>query len=166
MSTTLKQQLPSSSTMGINDKTTTSSLSNEYTQSRDVWYSDGSLIIVTEALAFRVHTTIMAAHCEIFRDMVNMPQPKDSDDTGEKTYEGCPVLELQDPAIEMRHFLKAIYEFSSVQPRIMLSRNSLLTLLTHPKVRPIESQGKVPSRRSCTPPKHQIPGSPPSSTGH
>ncbi len=79
-----------------------------FTKCPDVWYSDGSLVIVTETLAFRVHASIMAANCEIFKDMASMPQPSDD----EEMYEECPVIRLQDSATEMKHFLGTIYNFS------------------------------------------------------
>lgn len=83
-----------------------------FTKCPDVWYKDGSLVIVTETLAFRVHTSIMAANCEIFKDMADMPQPKDGANTNEEMYEDCPVLRLQDSATDMRHFLATIYNWS------------------------------------------------------
>ncbi|PCH44594.1 hypothetical protein WOLCODRAFT_77087 [Wolfiporia cocos MD-104 SS10] len=87
----------------------------DFTPSNDVWYIDGSVVLVTEKTAFRVHGTIMAAHCEIFKDMFAMPQPAISDPDTE-TYDGCQVLRLQDSPANMKHFLKAIYDFSYFQP--------------------------------------------------
>ncbi|KAH9951133.1 hypothetical protein B0H21DRAFT_719718 [Amylocystis lapponica] len=72
----------------------------------DVWWTDGSVVFIAETTAFRVHASIMAATCEIFRDMFTMPQPEDID-----TYEGCQVVRLHDSAADLKHFLKAIYEF-------------------------------------------------------
>jgi len=81
--------------------------SQEFAPSRDVWYKDGSVVLVTEKVAFRVHTSILALNCDVFKDMVDISQA--SGDVGESdTYEGCPVVRLQDSAIDMQYFLKAI----------------------------------------------------------
>ena len=90
---------------------TPSPQSQEFVHCLDLWYNDGSLVIVTESLAFRVHTSIMATNCEIFRDMATIPQSKGSEETQEK-WEECPVVRLQDSATDMQHFLKAIYHIS------------------------------------------------------
>lgn len=79
-------------------------------KSLDVWYPDGSVVLVAEATAFRVHTSILAQNCEVFRDMDAIPKPEVVDDS-EETYEGCPVVRLQDNAADLEHFLKAIYNF-------------------------------------------------------
>ena len=81
-----------------------------FTPSLDLWYKDGSVVLVTEKTAFRVHTTILAANCEVFRDMANIPQPSDGD--GSEMYEKCPVIRLGDTATDMKHFLQALYDFS------------------------------------------------------
>ena len=82
----------------------------DFTPSLDLWYKDGSVVLVTEKTAFRVHTTILAANCEVFRDMANIPQPSDGD--GSEMYEKCPVIRLGDTATDMKHFLQALYDFS------------------------------------------------------
>lgn len=44
--------------------------SKDFVQCQDMWYNDDSIAIATESLAFRVHALVMAANCEVFRDMV------------------------------------------------------------------------------------------------
>ncbi|TFY54161.1 hypothetical protein EVJ58_g9022 [Rhodofomes roseus] len=87
----------------------------DYTPSTEVWYSDGSVVLVAEKTAFRVHGTILATHCEIFKDMFAMPQPVTPDPNAE-TYEGCQVLRLQDSSTDLKHFLKTIYDFTYFRP--------------------------------------------------
>ena len=84
----------------------------DFTKSLDIWYADGSVILVAEKTGFRVHTSILASACEVFRDMTAIPQP--TGDDGSETCEGCPVLRLHDAAADLHHFLKAIYDFSCV----------------------------------------------------
>jgi len=104
--------------MGADGKrsSTPSSLKDEFTPSLDVWYTDGSIVLVAEKTAFRVHGTILAANSEIFKDMFAIPQSATPDPDAE-TYEGCPVLRLQDSPADLKHFLKAIYDFSYFPPR-------------------------------------------------
>ncbi|KZT69232.1 hypothetical protein DAEQUDRAFT_669967 [Daedalea quercina L-15889] len=89
----------------------------DFAPSTDVWYSDGSVVLVAEKTAFRVHGTILAAHCEVFKDMFAMPQPAVPDASTE-TYEGCQVLRLQDSPTDLKHFLKSIYDFSYFRPGV------------------------------------------------
>ncbi|KAF9819325.1 hypothetical protein IEO21_02213 [Rhodonia placenta] len=83
----------------------------DFTRSRDVWFSDGSVVLVADKTAFRVHATILAMHSEVFGDMFTMPQPSEADLDAE-TYDTCPVLRLQDSPVDLKHFLKSIYDFS------------------------------------------------------
>lgn len=83
----------------------------DFVPSTEIWYSDGSVILVAGKTAFRVHGTIVATHCEIFKDMFAIPQPT-AQDASTETYEGCQVLRLQDAPVDLKHFLKSIYDFS------------------------------------------------------
>lgn len=85
----------------------------DFVPSADVWYTDGSVVLVAERTAFRVHCTILAAYSEIFKDMFGIPQPSTSDPSTE-TYEGHQVVRLQDAVADVKHFLKAIYDFPYV----------------------------------------------------
>lgn len=77
----------------------------------DLWYSDGSIVLVAESTAFRVHTSILGQNCEVFKDMTRIPKPETVDET-EEVFEGCPVVRLQDSTADLEHFLKAIYYHS------------------------------------------------------
>ena len=82
----------------------------DFSKSLDLWYSDGSVVLVAEKTGFRVHTSILASSCEVFRDMISIPHPASDDES--EVYENCPVLRLQDSTADLHHFLKAIYDFS------------------------------------------------------
>lgn len=65
--------------MGLDGETSKGPLSMapptpDFTLSQDIWYKDGSVVLVAEKTTFRVHTSIPAANCEAFRDMANIPQ--------------------------------------------------------------------------------------------
>lgn len=97
--------------MGLDEEKTSLTLSPpDFTPSQDIWYKDGSVILVTEKTGFKVHTSILATNCEVFRDMANIPQPSGEDDTAE-TYDHCVVIRLGDTTVDMKHFLHALYDF-------------------------------------------------------
>ncbi|KAI0792237.1 hypothetical protein C8Q75DRAFT_755086 [Abortiporus biennis] len=80
-------------------------------KSLDIWYPDGSIVLVAENIGFRVHISILASQCETFSNMQmdSSAQPKEDEEV-EKLDE-CPILRLQDKAEDLKHFLKAIYNF-------------------------------------------------------
>ena len=72
---------------------------------KDLHFKDGNIILVAEGLCFRVHSGQLARHSEVFRGMMDIPQPVDA-----LSIEGCPVVELHDSAQELTHLLTALYD--------------------------------------------------------
>ena len=70
-----------------------------------VWFPDGTIIIVAESQAFKVYAGVLAHQSSIFADMLQMPQPET-----QQTYEGCPVVVLQDPAEHVISLMLALYD--------------------------------------------------------
>ncbi|TCD62076.1 hypothetical protein EIP91_007498 [Steccherinum ochraceum] len=85
----------------------TTPISPSFTPSADVWYPDGTAILVAEGEAFRVYSGMLARQSPVFADMFALPQPPGSEDT---TYEGCPVVYMADSASEMRIFLRILHD--------------------------------------------------------
>lgn len=75
--------------------------------SKDIWHDDGDVVIACDRAGFRVHVDVLASYSAVFRDMADIPQP--AEERCER-YEGCPIIRLQDAAIDMRYFLQAIYD--------------------------------------------------------
>ncbi|KAI0732189.1 hypothetical protein C8Q72DRAFT_168499 [Fomitopsis betulina] len=101
--------------MATNETDTTQNMPPvDFIPSTDVWYTDGSVVLVAEKTTFRVHCTIVAAYCEIFKDMFKILQPSKPNPSTE-TYEGNQVVRLQDAPADLKHFLKAMYEFGCFQ---------------------------------------------------
>ncbi|KAJ7188670.1 hypothetical protein C8R46DRAFT_1341366 [Mycena filopes] len=71
----------------------------------EVWYKDGSVVLQTENTQFRVHFSVLALNSPFFRDLQDLPQPLE-----QPTVEGCPVIELQDACIDVKHLLNALYD--------------------------------------------------------
>jgi hypothetical protein len=76
-------------------------------RSPDLWYADGTVILTTESVQFRVYRGILAANSSVFDDMFSIPQPSDG---GDNLMEGCEVVQLHDSAADLGHFLRAIHE--------------------------------------------------------
>ncbi|KAI0342599.1 hypothetical protein BDW22DRAFT_1357039 [Trametopsis cervina] len=69
------------------------------------WYlADGNIILLAENMLFRGYRGLLAMHSPLFRDMFSMPQPGDAE-----TFEGCPVVRLQDSAFHIEWLFSALY---------------------------------------------------------
>ncbi|TDL25681.1 hypothetical protein BD410DRAFT_784719 [Rickenella mellea] len=90
----------------------------------DLWYSDGSVALIAEGTAFRVHGGLLAANSDIFKDMLRVPQP----DLVE-TYEGVPIIYLSDTKNDLEHLLKVIYRFQCLWPEAVIEFDVLASLL-------------------------------------
>ena len=77
--------------------------------SDELWFDDGNAILSAEDKQFKVHRGMLSTHSPIFKVMFSLPQSSDSDQDQAVTVQGCPVVELQDSAVELRSVLKALY---------------------------------------------------------
>ncbi|KAK7062833.1 hypothetical protein VNI00_000328 [Paramarasmius palmivorus] len=75
-----------------------------YERSTELWFEDGTLIVLAGRVSFRVYRGIVAQNSPIFEDMLSIPQPVDVE-----LYEGCPVVELLDAPEDVLPFLKALH---------------------------------------------------------
>ncbi|KAF8187700.1 hypothetical protein BJ912DRAFT_969265 [Pholiota molesta] len=80
-----------------------------------LWFDDGSLVIQATSIRYRIHRTIICQHSAIFRDMMAMPQPNDGSLDNENTFDGCPVVKLEDNSDELSMLLEALYNLDYVQ---------------------------------------------------
>lgn len=71
----------------------------------EFYFTDGSIVVRIGQTTFKVHSSILGLHSEIFKDMADMPQPTDGE-----LVDGCPVVDLQDDVKEFTDTLKAIYD--------------------------------------------------------
>ncbi|KAJ7188732.1 hypothetical protein C8R46DRAFT_1341417 [Mycena filopes] len=70
----------------------------------NVWYTDGSVVLQAVTTQFRVHWGVLTQHSSFFLDLEKLPQPPD-----QPSIDGCPVIELLDPAEDVENLLKALY---------------------------------------------------------
>ncbi|KAG5350367.1 hypothetical protein C0989_011323 [Termitomyces sp. Mn162] len=73
----------------------------------DYWYDDGSVIIIVEETAFRVHKSILSQHSDVFADLFTIPEPAARES---ESLEGCSVVHLQDDLHDFTQVIKAIYK--------------------------------------------------------
>lgn len=83
----------------------------ELKRDQEVWLDDGNIVLACESTVFRVHRSILAAHCEAFKDMFAVYAPPED----EEKYEGCALIFMPDKQVDMRRFLKALIYRKSVQ---------------------------------------------------
>lgn len=83
----------------------------EMKRDEEVWLEDGNVVLACESILFRVHRSILAAHCEVLKDMFSVYAPPED----EETYEGCPLIVMLDKHVDMSRFLKAIIYRKSVR---------------------------------------------------
>lgn len=72
-----------------------------------LWFEDGSVVLETEGIFFKVYSGILAQSSSVFKDMFSFPQPS-PDDSSAETYDGCPLVHMLDSAHDLRHFLRAL----------------------------------------------------------
>ncbi|KZP19272.1 hypothetical protein FIBSPDRAFT_1045635 [Athelia psychrophila] len=92
----------------------------------ELWFDDGSVILVAEATSFRVHRSILCKHSSVFSDIFGIPQPTNG---GPDTFEGCPVIRMHDSAHEFTQLLKACYDPFFPQDKNTISFHYALSIL-------------------------------------
>ena len=71
----------------------------------DFYFPDGSVVIIVENTAFRIHKYVLARHSEVFNGMWDIPQPLVSD-----MYDGCPSVKLADSKSDFIEVMKVMYD--------------------------------------------------------
>lgn len=76
-------------------------------RSSELWFEDGTIVLQTEGVLFRVFSGILSKNSIVFQQMFTIPQPETTE-----MYSGCPLVLLQDSAEDLTNFLKAIHDIS------------------------------------------------------
>ncbi|KAI0307208.1 hypothetical protein B0F90DRAFT_536285 [Multifurca ochricompacta] len=71
-----------------------------YRVCQDFWFSDGNVILSAGSFAFKVHRGQLERHADIFRTMLSIPQPDNTDGT----------IRLCDSPTDVYHLLRALYD--------------------------------------------------------
>ncbi|KAG8913592.1 hypothetical protein FRC00_002053 [Tulasnella sp. 408] len=78
------------------------------------WYDDGNVVLIVQDNAFRVYQGILIKRSQVMGDMFSIPQPtitdgaKDCVPDGQPSFEGVPVVKLDDKAKYFHLLLNAI----------------------------------------------------------
>lgn len=75
-------------------------------KSVDFWFTDGSVVLVVQNTAFRIHHSILSKHSDVFANLFTIPNPSNKDEM----FEDCPLVHLSDDLSEFTDTMKAIYE--------------------------------------------------------
>ncbi|KAJ7762633.1 hypothetical protein B0H16DRAFT_1311684 [Mycena metata] len=79
----------------------------------ELWFSDGTLVLVAGTSMFRVYGGLLAKHSPVFGHMLESPQSDDAE-----LIDGTPVVHLADNQDDLKYFLSALidYEFFGAFP--------------------------------------------------
>lgn len=79
------------------------------THDSELWFPDGSIVLLAEQILFRVYAGILSRASPIFRDMFAIGHVQTLD--AEETYQGCPLVVMHgDSASDVRAFLAALHD--------------------------------------------------------
>ncbi|TFY80055.1 hypothetical protein EWM64_g3962 [Hericium alpestre] len=99
--------------------------STELERSGDFWFDDGSIVIVAGSIAFRVHSSVLALHSQVFRDMLAVGQSTE----GQETMDGCPVVQLSDEYKDLYELLTVLYHPNTLRKDKGINYDLILPLL-------------------------------------
>ncbi|EIN04259.1 hypothetical protein PUNSTDRAFT_138655 [Punctularia strigosozonata HHB-11173 SS5] len=72
----------------------------------ELWYEDGTIILVAQDVGFKVYRMLLAQHSSVFADMLAISSPE----TNHDLVHGCPLVHMPDPVDDLRLFLLAIHD--------------------------------------------------------
>ncbi|KDR78554.1 hypothetical protein GALMADRAFT_243974 [Galerina marginata CBS 339.88] len=88
---------------------------NEIIRHPEFYFPDGSVVIIVEKTAFRIHQSMLARHSDVFRGLWDVPQP-----AATELYDGCPAVELHDDKVnDFVDLMKVMYDglhFDQIKP--------------------------------------------------
>lgn len=101
-------------------------------QDADLWFPDGSIVVIAERTGFRVHVSVLSRSSPVFRDIFGLPQPVPCNGLdGNSTFQGVPVIHVSDTAHDMRCLLHAIYDSRKCVPLDSSFRAFNLNVFAH-----------------------------------
>ena len=93
----------------------------------DLWFDDGNVVFQAQDAVFRVHKSVLCRESAFFRDMFSLPQPL----TLRETYDGCPLVKVQDSVEDISLFLAVIFDHKYVNSRLLFFSVVYSALLTY-----------------------------------
>lgn len=76
-----------------------------FTKHPRLWIEDGNIIIVApDGTAYRLHIGFLSLRSNVFKDLFSAAHT-----LADEKYEGCGVVRLPDPPVDIRAFFEALY---------------------------------------------------------
>ena len=75
---------------------------------QDLWFEDGSVVLIAQTTTFRVHRSVLSRHSDTFTGLFSIPQPANPESV--ELIDGCPVVRVADSAHDFQHLLRALYD--------------------------------------------------------
>jgi hypothetical protein len=72
---------------------------------QELWFDDGNIVLRAGDSLYRVYRGTLTSRSSVFQAMLSLAPPPNSE-----LVEGCPLVELPDPEVEVTPFLRAIFE--------------------------------------------------------
>lgn len=79
------------------------------THAPDLWFEDGNVVLQAEQTVFKVFKSVLCRESVVFADILSLPASNVQD-----TYEGQPLVAVQEIAEDMTAFLASIFNHWSV----------------------------------------------------
>ncbi|KIJ32799.1 hypothetical protein M422DRAFT_265282 [Sphaerobolus stellatus SS14] len=81
--------------------TTTPQDPQEWTRHPNLYYEDGTIVLLAKATLFRVYYGILSRECEVFRGTSQLLEDRE-------THDGCPLVRLEDDPELLAYFLQTL----------------------------------------------------------
>lgn len=78
--------------------------SDEWKRHPDLYMPDGTMVLLTGDVVFKVYPGLLAMHSDVFKGMTSLS--KHEPEEAEK-YDGCSLVRLTDDPEDLAHFLRA-----------------------------------------------------------
>ncbi|KAM5535545.1 hypothetical protein V8D89_010789 [Ganoderma adspersum] len=101
-------------------------------QDQDFWFEDGSVVVIAQTTAFRVHRSVLSRHSDTFSGLFSIPQPASPESL--ELIDGCPVVRVANSAHDFLCLFRALYDGANYlmhDKRVEFSELAALARLGH-----------------------------------
>ncbi|TBU21182.1 hypothetical protein BD311DRAFT_679122 [Dichomitus squalens] len=77
-----------------------------YVQDEELWFHDGTAILVAAGVGFRIYKGLLAEHSPVFQELFSQSHPLRTLPIDETQTVTCPVIQLSDSAHDLRYILR------------------------------------------------------------
>ncbi|PIL26496.1 hypothetical protein GSI_12254 [Ganoderma sinense ZZ0214-1] len=78
----------------------------------EIWFDDGSIVLVARGTAFRIYRGLLASQSPVFAETF-APSTSGPDKAG-KTFDGCPAVQVDDSPCDLAHLLRLLLPQSTM----------------------------------------------------